>query len=396
MNYRKSLLSSSSLERKLGLFAGEDGNGSGNDDGATGGGGSSGGAGGAGGAGATDNNSAGGAGGDGAGHSEGSSGEGEQKPNPDAWRAALAGTDQTRLDALKAYSSPEQLFDRLNVDWRKQMAGDDQEAIKFLEKYADPGAAYKAWRSAVAKISEGGKIKLPGDGATDAEKAEFAKALGVADDPSKYEITAALSDKAKELGVSIDDGDREILGEITGKVHEAFKNGTITAPQIVNMAHQLYYDLTVQTAEKSMQRGMELAMAAEIENRKIWGDENYNKMIEYAVEGMKQFFPGQGPEAEKAFYEFMGTRLETGHALFDHPIAQRMFAQIGMRTIEDPMFLSFGDGKTTFDLNKRIDEIQQMRHGSSAQRAEYARLSAPGGELGRLLDARQKRQGQAA
>ncbi len=271
------------------------------------------------------------------------------------------------------------------------MAGDDPEAIKFLEKYTDPSEAYKAWRSVLAKMSEGGKIKLLGDNATDAEKAEFAKAMGVAEDPSKYEITATLSDKAKELGVKIDEGDKQILGEITGKVHEAFKNGTITAPQIVNMAHQLYYDLTAQVAEQSLQRGLELAQAAEIENRKIWGDENYNKMIEYAVEGMKQFFPGEGPEAEEAFYEFMGTRLESGHALFDHPIAQRMFAQIGLRTIEDPMFLQLGEGKTTFDIEKRIDEIQKLRHGSGAQRAEYARLSAPGGELGRLLEAKQRR-----
>jgi ribosomal protein L32E len=317
-------------------------------------------------------------------------------PDPDAWRAALAGDDPARLEALKAYAKPEDLFNRLNVDWRKQMAGDDPEALKFLEKYNDPSAAYKAWRSAVAKISEGGKIKMLGENATDEERAEWNKAMGVAEDPSKYEIKAELSDKAKELGVQIDEADKEILGEITGKVHEAFKSGAITAPQIVNMAHQLYYDLTAQVAEKALARGLELSQQAEIENRKIWGDENYAKMIEYAIEGAKQFFPGEGPEGEKAFYEFMGTRLETGHALFDHPIMQRMFAQVGLKTIEDPLFLQLGDGKSTFDVEKRIDEIQKLRHGSSAQRAEYARLSVPGGELARLIEAREKRRGQAA
>lgn len=378
----KSWAGSLSLEDKIHghLFADGDG-GDGGGAGAAGGGAAGSGA--AGGGAGADGAAGGGAGDSGAGGA-GAGSEGSQVD----WREALAGGDSARLEKLKAYETPEQLITRLDTNWRKDMAGDDPEALKFLEKYNDPAAAYKAWRSATAKISEGGKVKIPGENATPEELAEWAKAMGVAEAPDKYEITAKPDDKiAGEIG----DGDKAMLGEITNRVHEAFKAGKVDAGTIVNLAHQVYYDMTLKASEMSLERGLQLAQEAEAENRKIWGDADYQKMIEYAIGGAKQFFPGQ----EDEFYKFMGQRLETGHALFDHPIVQRMFAQIGLQTIEDPMFLALQDGKTTFDIEKRIDEIRGMRNGSQAQRAEYARLSAPGGELARLLESK-ARKGRAA
>jgi hypothetical protein len=300
------------------------------------------------------------------------------------WRKAIAGEDTAILDRLKPYEKPADLIARLDVDWRKQMAGEDADALKFLERYNDPAAAYKAWRGAVAKLSEGGSVKVPGPNATPEELAEWNKNFGVAAAPDKYEITAKPSEEVAKI---ITDDDKAMLGEITSRVHEAFTKGPVKAGDLINLAHQVYYDVTQKANVGSDERAVQLAAQGEIENRKAWGDANYDKMIDYAIEGGKQFFPG----TESEFYKFMGRRFEGGSALFDDPIFQRMLANIGTKTVEDPVFLEMASGNTNFNPQKRLDEIHAMRNGSTLQRAEYARLSAPGGEMERLLSALERR-----
>lgn len=303
----------------------------------------------------------------------------------DTWKTALAGDNVDRLAQLKDYKTSDELFARLSAkpvaDWetmKKQLAGDDVEALALLNKYTDPQQGMKAWRSAIAKISEGGKIKIPGENATAEELAEYAKATGVPEKIEDYKITAKPVD-----GYTPTEGDKAVVETIKTKVHEMLAQGAGARPeQIINFATQMYYDLTVQQMAATEERAAELALEGERENRKLWGDSQYDNMINIAVAGARKYFPG---EDTAEFERFMGLKLETGHALFDHPIVQRMFAQIGQQHIEDPFFLSAAKGKTDFDPQARVAQIRAMRVGTGAQQKEYAELSKPGGELEKLL-----------
>lgn len=315
----------------------------------------------------------------------GGGGGGESQPamTPEQWqtlRASLAGGDQERSKVLEAYDAPDKLFGKLTekppeFDWRKAMAGDDPEELKALERYTDPVQARKAWKEAVAKISEGGKVKVPGENATPEEIAEFNKALGVPESPDKYEITAKPVD-----GYEVSDADKSFLNGMTARLHDAIAKGA-KPKDIVNLAHQLYYDAAADSAIAQETAAAEAAAEGEKQNRDLWGSQ-YDANIKLAIAGAKHVFPGTDAEFEKA----MGMRLETGHALFDHPLIQRIFAQaaLEMGVNEDPFFLAAKNNEKGFDPEARKREILAMRDGSSAQREEYKKLSAPGGELEKL------------
>lgn len=312
---------------------------------------------------------------------------------PEAWqtlRASLAGGDAERAKTLEAYDAPEKLFGKLTeqpqeYDWRKAMAGDDPEELKFLERYSDPAAARKAWKEAVNKIREDGRVKVPGENATPEEIAEYNKALGVPESPDKYEITAKPVD-----GYDVSDTDKAFLTDMTAKLHDAIAKGA-KPKDIVNLAHQLYYDAAADSAIAVENAAAEYAAEGEKANRTLWGSQ-YDENIRWAIAGAKQFFPGSNEE----FEVFMGRRLADGGALFDDPIIQRMFAGVGRANSEDPFFLAAKDNNKAFDPVKRKAEILALKDGSGAQRAEYAKLSAPGGELEKLNAALARQKSQAA
>lgn len=301
----------------------------------------------------------------------------------DDWRGKYAGDNQQRLEQLKAFETEDAMFARLNAptgDWetfKKAMAGDDQKAIEFLNRFADPQQAFKAWQNAQAKLTEGGRVKIPDANSTPEEIAAYNKAIGLPEKVEDYKITAKAPD-----GYEVTDYDKSALSNITTKVHEALSKGAKPA-DIVNFAHQLYYEMSADAVTKSEETAADLALETERQMRELWGDAEYDNKIALGIAGAKKFFPTQD-SAE--FEKFMGLKLETGHALFDHPIVQRMFAQIGLQHVEDPFFLAAAKGKTDFDPQKRITEIQKMRHGTSAEQKQYMELSKPGGELTRLLE----------
>lgn len=332
---------------------------------------------------------------------QGGGGDGGNQPDPAAeaaaqaakaeeWKATrvtLANGDETRAKVLEAYDDPDKLFGKLSapepLDWRKAMAGDDPDELKFLERYSDQAAARKAWKAATDKISNDGRVKIPGENATPEELAEYAKAMGVPEKPDGYQITAK-----PVAGYDVSDGDKAFLSGMTEKLHEAIARGAKPA-EIVNLAHQMYYDAAAEAAVAGLEASANAALDGERENRELWGSQ-YETNIRLALAGAKHFFPG----TDEQFDQLMGTKLETGHALFDHPLIQRMFAQITRQSgvVEDPYFQAARDNNKGFDPVKRKQEIMKLKDGSSADRAEYAKLSAPGGELEKLNAGLAKRQ----
>ena len=306
----------------------------------------------------------------------------------EAWKAArvsLAGGNAERAKALEAFENPDQLFARVTapepIDWRKAMAGDDPEELKLLERYADPAAARKAWKAATAEISAGGRVKIPGENATPEEIAAYNKAIGVPEKPDGYKITVQPPEGYKPT-----EADTGFLSSLTEKLHAKIASGA-KPNDIVNFAHQLYYETQAENLLNELNSAADAAVEGERENKALWGAE-YDANIRTAIAAAKHFFPGKDDE----FEALMGTRLSTGHALFDHPAIQRMFAQIGRvaQVQEDPFFLAARGDNPGFDPQKRKQEILAMRNGTSAQRAEYIKLSAPGGELEKLNTALNK------
>lgn len=297
------------------------------------------------------------------------------QPDPNAWRTALAGDNADRAKLLEGFETPDKLFERISRppidDWRKAMAGDDPDELKRLERFADPASARKSWREAEKRLSEGGRIKIPGEGASDEELTEWRKALGVAESPDKYEIKVQ-----PPAGYEVTDSDKGVLSRLQTKLHDAVSKGA-KAPDLMNIATEFYFEEAVSAGNAAEEAAADAAADAEAELREAWGSK-FDENVNWAVAGLRQYFPGDG---DGEFQKFLGLRLSSGHKLGDHPVLLRMFANIGREHAEDPFFMKMKDGNKGYDPETRKREIMSLRETDPKQ---YEKLSAPGGELDQI------------
>jgi hypothetical protein len=315
----------------------------------------------------------------------------------DQTRATLAGGNQERATLLQAYDSPDKLFEKLSAkveanpdfDWRKAMAGDDAEEYKRLERFTDLATVRQSWREAEKKISEGGRVRVPGDTATPEEKAEWAAAIGVAEKPDAYEITAK-----PPAEYQVADSEKELLGRLTLKLHEAMSNGA-RAPDLMNIAHQFYYDEAAACAAAAEDRAIELALDSETELKGLWGGQ-FKDNVRWAYAGAKTFFPPSSPDKlDQELEEFMGLMLSSGHKLGDHPVFMRMFSQIGRQFAEDPFFQQMRGENAGFDPEKRKAEIMGLKETNPRLYAD-PKIQAELDRINEGLNRRAQQQGRAA
>lgn len=280
--------------------------------------------------------------------------------NTPDWRAPLAGDNAERMEVLKAYETPDKLFEKLSApapeapDWRKLLAGESADDLKMLEGISEPAHLLKRYNGALKAVTDGNRVRLPGEGATEEDLAGWRKAFGIAEKPDGYQITAKPAD-----GYEPTDSDKDFLGRMHGRLHEALSKGA-KAGDLMNIATQLYYDEAANAAAGSEDRAAELALDTKDELVKVWGSQ-YDENISYAVAGITQFFPGKSQEE---IDQFLGLRLETGHKLGDHPQLLRMFAQIGREHAEDPFFQKMRGENKSFDPVARKAEIMKLRETS--------------------------------
>jgi hypothetical protein len=327
------------------------------------------------------------AGGGGGGGGDGGGSPGGADPN--AWKTSLAGENSDHAKLLEGFKDPSALFERLSstttdaADWKKLLAGDNADDQKLLERFTDGRMFLKSYRDTQTAFHDGGRVKVPGAEASDEERAAFAKAIGVPEKMDGYEITAKPAE-----GLELGEGDKAAVDTITKRLHDALAQGA-SPTELMNLSRQIYYDMAADAAVQGETRAADAAAEGEAENRKLWGSQ-YEDNINLAATGMREYFPGTQEEFEK----FAGLKLETGHALFDHPVVQQMFAQIAKDRGEDPVFNALRrETQGGFNIEGRIKEIQKKRLGTTAERAEYAKLAAPGGELDKLIEARDKHKG---
>lgn len=318
-----------------------------------------------------------------------------QTPTGGDWnttRATLAGGDQSRAELLQSFESPDQLFEKLTAkppepvefDWRKAMAGEDTSELEYLNRFSDLGAVRKSWREADRALRESGRVKLPGENATDAEKAEWGKAFGLAEKPDAYEVKVQ-----PPQGYQPSDADKAVLSRAQQRVHDVLAQGG-KAPDIINAIHEFYWNEATQAQTSADDRAAELAVETEQDLRNRWGGK-YDENISYAVAGAKQFFqPTEASKAGEEFQDFLGLTLSDGHKLGDHPMFLRMFADIGRQFAEDPFFQKMKGDNPGFDPEARKREIMGWRE-TDPKRYAHADTQA---ELDRINAGLARRQGQ--
>lgn len=242
-------------------------------------------------------------------------------------------------------------------DWRKSMAGDNEDALKLLGRYTTPQDAARALveqRQLLSKRDEG-MIKLPGENATDEERAAFAKAMGIPESPDKYERYKPEGEGAIELA----EADKAFVDSAIAELHKA--GGITASPAVIKTFEGLYY--------KAMEeRASQMAAAAvtkmhENENilKQSWGSD-YKVNMTYANSAL-QAYAASGDKAE-----LLELQLADGTKLGAHAGFIKMMANAGRATTEDPAFLATltGESMSGDALEAEIKKIEGMRQTDPA------------------------------
>ena len=275
--------------------------------------------------------------------------------------------------------------DQGGSDWRALLAGEDDKAKQMLERYADPGAFMKTFTEAQNTIRSKmeGAIKIPGDNATDEDRAAFAKALGIPEAPDKYERVEPPK------GLDLGEGDRAF---IDAKLADLHKKGGFTAhPEVAKTFQALYYDALNERAAQMAATAVVKAQEAERQLQKEWGAD-YKMNLGLANEALRSL---GGDEA----VALLDQQFMDGTTLGAHPAIIKMLANAARATSEDLTFtksLVSAPAMGVEALQAEYDKMRAWRNGSATERARYADASKPGGDLEKVMAQLERASGRRA
>ncbi|MBO9380031.1 hypothetical protein GG804_25005 [Sphingomonas histidinilytica] len=255
-------------------------------------------------------------------------------------------------------------------DWRSEWAGDDGEVAKFLGRYASPAAAIKAFKQQHGDIRSGKYIKPVDENSTDAEKAAWAKLMGVPEKPEAY--LEKLPD-----GLVIGDDDKPAIEAFTKAMH------TAGAPKgVVDAALQAYYDIVDRQMEAQDQANTAARTATEDALREEWGGD-----FRRNVNALKGFVEGLPDGVGDALVEAVGS---DGVQIMNKPEVVRWLT--AMMLDKDPLqTIVPGSGA---DRSASVEEeIAGIEKVMRTNRAAYNRDQKMQGRLRDLYAAREKLKG---
>lgn len=238
-------------------------------------------------------------------------------------------------------------------DWRKQMAGDDEKELARLQRFTKPEDVWKAYREGEQRFSEAGRVRIPGADASDAEKAEFKKLVGVPEKFSDYDFKPELPE-----GFEFGEEDSALLDDVRKEWHES---GSI-------LAHPEVHKAAVEALAKMTEKAQALGYAKAIEQRQntqkylkeTYGHET-DRNIGFATEVINRYFPDLS--GKNGGENLLSKTFADGTSLGDYvPFIEGMM-RLGRETVDDPLFLeaskSGGDGVQGLESRKK--EIMDLR-----------------------------------
>lgn len=275
-------------------------------------------------------------------------------------------------------------------DWRDRMLksmGLEGDALKkaqeFAKRTASPAELLRRVMASDAKISEKdaeikGRVKIPGEKASEEEVKAFQKAWGIPEAHDKYDLTAA--GEMSEI-------DREIWDEVLPKFHKGhFSQGQLDlAAEAVKIAGDI-----------GTRRMEEYAKAVDNEtNEKLLLEYGSSKAVKANVELANRWLGetlGKHMDAD-ARREFLNLKLEDGTRIGSHLSFVKAAIEAGRQWAPEGL-PEIGEGGKEVDIDARIREIMKISHSSKpADKKEYQRLQP---ELERLIAVQNRRNAASA
>ena len=215
--------------------------------------------------------------------------------------------------------------------WTAQLDGDLQKNER-LTQFKTIGEMGRAFLDTEGKLK--GTIAIPGEGATDAERAEFYTKLGRPETADKYSIT-----KPSELPEDI---------PYSPDIEEAFKQIAYEKGLSDSAAKDIYnwyWELAKSGHAQQLKADSEATEAAINTLKDQWKGDTFVTNTELAKRAFSKF-GGETPEI-KDFIE--NTKIK-GVSLGNHPLFLKVFSEIG-KAISDDSMNAGGRGGTGGELS---------------------------------------------
>ena len=249
------------------------------------------------------------------------------------------------------------------TDWQTRLSKGDEKLQERAGRYSSPEAVFDALVSAQNKLRSGEYIQKLPDGATDEQMAEWRESVGVPKSAEGYTFE----------GLEIDDSDRDTLGELTKKFHEA----NINADQARAVVSWIYANN--EKEDKMLQEDDEREEREAVDKLNVeWGPKfrvNQNK-----ISNMLTMFP------ESVREDFMQARLPNGTRLMNNVDMMRGLAQLAL-TLDPSSTITPVDGDPMQGITDEIAEIEKFMR---EKRTEYNKDESKQARLRELYGIRDK------
>lgn len=300
-------------------------------------------------------------------NASGAAGAGDGKGTTGASGAegSTAGDGKGASDASKGYWP---------ADWREKYSSTDAKKLERLQRYASPEAAMDALFAAQNKISSGELKPVLGKDAKPEDVTSYRKAHGIPESHDKYDLGADLK---------IEEREAPLIGEFLKAAH-----ATNQTPDQVKASIKTWKAIETKALEYRAEADADLAKSCEDALRAEWGAEyrRTNTVIQNMLD-----LSGSQELKEKLLHG----RLSDGTPIGSSPEAMKFFAALALIHNPTSTVVPGFEANPVAGIDNRIAEIEKMMR---TDRKAYndPKISGPGGEYSRLLEAKEKMKPKAA
>lgn len=245
------------------------------------------------------------------------------------------------------------------------LEGIEDDKVKNLAgRYTTPAQMAKALYEANRELSQ--RVKIPGEDASDEDRAKFQKQLGVPDNVDGYEIAPPEGMDAETFQ---SDQYQAPLKAIVSDMHA---QGASQA--VVNAAVSKYFEFEATAKAEQARVDNEAIDKAEADLRKEWGS-GYDENIAFANDYLTET-----PELAQL-------ELRNGSLLGSHPAFIRRMAEIGRMSNEGQLKFGVAGSDAGSDLQAQYDQISRDMHAAyqAGDRGRAGQLSLQRTAIGEKL-----------
>tara|TARA_R100001443_G_scaffold110762_2_gene122918 strand:- start:2 stop:889 length:888 start_codon:yes stop_codon:yes gene_type:complete len=245
---------------------------------------------------------------------------------------------------------------------------EDEKVRNLAGRYTTPAAMANALYEANRELSQ--RVKMPGEDASDEDRAKFNKQMGVPESVDDYEIAPPEGIDAEAFA------SEEYQAPIKSIIADMHAAGA--SQGVVNAMLSKYFELEMAGAAERNRVDTEHMQKAEADLRKEWGA-SYDENVAFAND-----YLSRSPDLIKL-------ELRDGSLLGSHPAFVRQMAEVGRMTNEGQLKFGISGTEMANDMQSQYDQLSRDIHDAyqKGDRKQAATLSVQRASLSERLHGNQ-------